>query len=111
MKELSRDAVIDILRKSEIPEEKIDNVLGTLRISLARQAAKTAEKSILFDRRTLSDLEESLRIGGNLTQNEAKKILINLESAIKVQEEPEVRLLGKGAFVVKGDSLRFKLND
>jgi len=64
MKELSRDAVIDILRKSEIPEEKIDNVLGTLRISLARQAAKTAEKSILFDRRTLSDLEESLRIGG-----------------------------------------------
>ena len=111
MKELSRDAVIDILRKSGITEEKIDKVIGTLGISLARQAAKAAEKSIIFDKSTLSDLEESLRIGANLTPNEAKKILINVESTVKVQDEPEVKFLGKGAFEVKGDSLRFKLGE
>ena len=111
MEELSHDAVIDIVRKSGIAEEKIEKVIGTLRISLARQAARTTEKSIVLDKSTLSDLEESLRIGADLTPNEANKILINVETTIKIQNESEVKFLGKGAFEVKGDSLKFKLSE
>jgi len=111
MKELGRDAIIDVVKRSGINDKKIDKIIGTLRISLARQAAKRAEKSIILDESTVSELEESLRIGADITPLEAKKILITVEDTIKIQDEAKVKFLDKGTFEVDKGALKFKLSE
>jgi len=112
MKELSRDVISTIVKKSGVIDEKINKIIGTLGISLARQASKAAERSIILDNSTLSELEESLRIGADITPSEAKAILINVESTIKkIQDEAKIKFLDEGIFKIDKDTLKFKLNE
>ena len=111
MKELNRDAIINIVKKSGIADKNIDKIIGTLRISLARQASKRAERSIILDESTVSELEESLRIGAGITPLEAKKILIKVEDTIKIQDEEKVKFLDEGTFEVNKGSIKFKLTE
>ena len=111
MKELSRDIISTIVKKSGVIDEKINKIIGTLGISLARQASKAADRSIILDNSTLSEIAESLRIGADITPSEAKAIIINVESTVKIQDEAKIKLLDEGIFEVDKDTLKFKLNE
>jgi len=111
MKELSRDIISTIVKKAGVIDEKINKIIGTLGISLARQASKAADRSIILDNSTLSEIAESLRIGADITPSEAKAIIINVESTVKIQDEAKIKLLDEGIFEVDKDTLKFKLNE
>jgi len=111
MKELSRDIISTIVKKSGVIDEKINKIIGTLGISLARQASKAADRSIILDNSTLSEIAESLRIGADITPSEAKAIIINVESTVKIQDEAKIKLLDEGIFEIDKDTLKFKLNE
>lgn len=111
MKELSRDIISTIVKKSGVIDEKINKIIGTLGISLARQASKAAARSIILDNSTLSEIAESLRIGADITPSEAKAIIINVESTVKMQDEAKIKLLDEGIFEIDKDTLKFKLNE
>ena len=112
MEQLGLDTVVEILQKSGISDEKIKKVVGTLRISLARQAAKNPEKSIILSKSTISELEDSLRIGAGITPSEAKNILVSVQStlkAIKAPNDPKIKFLDEGIFEIDENDLKFKI--
>ena len=111
MKELCRDIISTIVKKAGVIDEKINKIIGPLGISLARQASKAADRSIILDNSTLSEIAESLRIGADITPSEAKAIIINVESTVKIQDEAKIKLLDEGIFEVDKDTLKFKLNE
>src|SRR3989339_537625 len=111
MKELSRDIISTIVKKSGVIDEKINKIIGTLGISLPRKASKAADRSIILDNSTLSEIAESLRIGADITPSEAKAIIINVESTVKIQDEAKIKLLDEGIFEIDKDTLKFKLNE
>lgn len=111
MKELNRDAIISIVKESGVTGKKIGKIIGTLEISLARQAVKAVERIIILDKSTISELEESLRIGADITPSEAKEILVNIESTIKIQDEAKIKFLDEGIFEIDKDILKFKLGE
>jgi hypothetical protein len=109
MKELGRDVVIKIVQSSGIPDKKIDKVVGTIIISFARKAADDPERGIILDGSTLSELEDSLRIGADITPSEARKILIGMENTIKTQNDSVIKFLDEGIFEVGKGDLKFRL--
>ena len=108
MKKLVRQDIIDILMNSGINANKSNKIAGVLEISLARQATKKPGRSLIWEKSTLSELEESLRIGANLTPSEATKIIGEIVSTIKIQNDPEVKFLDAGTFEVAPNALKFK---
>lgn len=94
-----------------VSDEEVNEIIGTLEISLARQFANAKRDYIILDKANLSELEESLRIGANITPIEAKKILDKVENIIKQQEEKKVKFLDEGIFEVDGETLKFKLGE
>lgn len=108
MKKLDDKVITDIVSKAGIANNKIDKVIGTIRVSLARQAAKKPDRRINLDVKTRLELEESLRIGADLSQVEANAILKNIERIVKEQNDPEVKFLEEGTFEVDKDEIDFK---
>jgi hypothetical protein len=108
MKKMDNKLVTNIVANSGIADDKINKVIGTIRISLARQAAKEPDRRINLDMKTRSELEESLRIGADLSSDEAKTILNNLEKIVKEQNDPLVKFLEEGTFKVDKDEIEFK---
>lgn len=94
-----------------VSDEEVNEIIGTLEISLARQFANAKQDYIILDETNLSELEESLRIGASITPSETKGILSAVKNAIKQQREKKVKFLDEGIFEVDGETLKFKLGE
>lgn len=110
MKKLDNKAVIDLVTRAGISANKIGKVVGTISISLARQASKKPDKTININMATRSELKESLRIGADLSLHEADTLLDNIEKILKAQNEPVIEFLEEGKFKVDEGEIKFKLN-
>jgi hypothetical protein len=108
MKKINDQAIFDTVSEAGIGSDKINRVIGTIRISLARQAANEAEKKMLFDANGRIALEESLRIGAKITQGEAKNVVDIFQRKVKEQNDPEVQFLEEGTFEVDDQEIRYK---
>lgn len=109
MKYITRDDLTNVVRNVGLAAERAGRIIGALEVSLARQAVRTEEGSFLLDQTTLSELEESLRIGAGISASEAKLVLAEVESALKSAEGATVKFLEEGTFEVAGGAVKFRL--
>lgn len=108
MKKINDQAIFDTVSEAGIGGDKIKRVIGTIRISLARQAAKETDKKMLFNANGRMALEESLRIGAELTRSEATNVVDIFRRKVKEQNDSEVQFLEEGTFEVDDQEIRYK---
>ena len=111
MKNLSRRDLTEMLEKFENSSEKINEIIGTLEISLARQASKERDHIFYLDnKKNISELEDSLKIGADISNMKAKEIMKEFRKSINLREDENINFLGIGTFDITSGILKFKLN-
>jgi len=111
MKKIEKGLLNEVITQAGLSKDKAQEIIGTIRISLVRQAAKEPGKKIKLDDEIVKDLEESIRIGANITADEASKVLGVFKSKVKELNDPQVQLLEDGTFNVTEEGIDFKVSE
>jgi hypothetical protein len=111
VKELNRTILNEIAKKSGAKVETIDRIIGTLEITLARQASKEKDKCVVLDGGKIQELEETLKIGADITPGQAKAILAEVEKTVEQGRQGPIKFLDEGTFEFERGTITFRLSD
>lgn len=111
MKNVSHDDLKEIVINSGISSDNIKNTSDTLEISLARLTAKSDEGYIVLDKNNRLELEESLRIGANISHKDAENVLVKLTNKILELNDAEVNFLSNFKLDVNKGNIKFEIKD
>ena len=111
MKKLEKSLFDEVIAQAGLSKNKAEEIIGTIRISLVRQAAKDPGKKIKLDSKSLKELEESIRIGAKITSDEANKVLGIMKNKVKEMNDPQVQLFEDGTFDVSEEDINFKASE
>lgn len=104
LKELNRSVFTDLIEKLEIPAEQTKKIIGTLEISIAKQISKDDDMHVVLDEKSVSELEESLRIGADISSEKAEEIVGDVVSWINRRRKKAVEFYERGILEVKKKS-------
>lgn len=111
MKELEVGLLEEAISRTGLSNEKSQKVIRNLRIGIEKQASKDPSGEIKMDEEAFKDLEEYIRIGANVTLDEAHKAIKAVESILLEMNDPDVKFLEDGTFKVsKVDGINFKMS-
>jgi hypothetical protein len=111
MKKLEKSLLDEVITQAGLSKDKAQEIIGTIRISLVRQAAKDPGKKITLDSKSLKELEESIRIGAKITSDEANKVLGIMKVKVRELNDPQIQLFEDGTFDVNEEDVDFKVSE
>jgi len=109
MRQIDRDTLRKTIGQSGLDVNKISKTITAIEVNLAKQAAKSKDRSVVLDEDSLAELGETVRIGAGLSMEKTGEVLENVTNLIKEKDEKVVQLLDHGIFEIKGGTLKFKL--
>jgi len=104
LKELNHSVLDELIKKHEIPVEQTNKVIGTLEISIAKQLAKDDDMHVVLDEKSVAELEESLRIGADISPEKAEDIVGDVVRWINRRRRKAVEFHERGTLEVKRKS-------
>jgi hypothetical protein len=104
LKELNQSVFTDLIEKLEIPAEQTKKIIGTLEISIAKQISKDDDMHVVLDEKSVSELEESLRIGADISPEKAEEIVGDVVRWINRRRKKAVEFYERGILEVKKKS-------
>jgi len=104
LKELDQSVLNDLIKKHEMPIEQTNKILGTLEISIAKQISKDDDMHVVLDERNVSELEESLRIGADISSEKAEEIVGDVVRWINRRRRKAVEFYERGTLEIKKKS-------
>jgi hypothetical protein len=104
LKELNQGVFADLIEKLEIPAEQTKKIIGTLEISIAKQISKDDDMHVVLDEKSVSELEESLRIGADISSEKAEEIVGDVVRWINRRRKKAVEFYERGILEVKKKS-------
>ena len=110
MKKIDVGVLKTITENAGIDTTSASNIIGTLEVSLNRQAARDPERKIVLDENSFPQIQDALSIGAGITQTQANDILRNMKQTLVRQNDLEIKLFDESTFLLEGDELVFKLN-
>jgi hypothetical protein len=109
MRQIDRDILRKTIEQSGIDVKKVSKAIAAIEVNLTKQAAKSKDKTVVLDEDSLAELEETVRIGADLSTAKAGEVLKNVTNLLKGKNEQFVKLLDQGIVEIKGGKLKFKL--
>ena len=101
LKDLNHEVLNELIKKHEIPVEQISKVIGTLDISIAKQLSEDDDMHVVLDEKNVSELEESLRIGADISLEKAGEIVADIVGWINRRRRKTVEFYERGKLEVK----------
>jgi hypothetical protein len=111
MKKMSTDVLRNITENAGVNITSTSNVIGTLEVSLNRQAARTPQRRIVLDQTNIPQIREALSIGSGITRAQANDVLQQMRQTLSEQHDPEIKLFDDSTFLLEGGELVFKLDE
>ena len=112
MKKIEISLLDEVIAQAGLGKDKAQEIIGTIRVSLLRQAARDRGKQIKLDSKALKELEESIRIGANITADESNKLVGIMKSKVEELNDPQVQFLEDGTFNVSEEGgIDFKASE
>ena len=101
LKALDHKVLYDLIEKHEIPAEQINRVIGTLDISIAKQLSEDDDMHVVLEEKNVAELEESLRIGADISLEKAEEIVRDIARWINRRRSKTVEFYDRGKLEVK----------